>query len=70
MTLLHYFLVILPNLAGYLAKCGIIEFFPMEPVSFLGDFTNKIIDRRKKKLEVGYFIKNLFNQFSNKLLNN
>jgi hypothetical protein len=47
-----FFIVILPKLAGFLAKRGMIEFFPMEPVGYLSDLTNQVIERRKKKLEV------------------
>ena len=33
-----------PNLAGFLAKNGIMEFFPMKPLNFLREVTNNIMD--------------------------
>ena len=41
-----------PSLAGFLARNGIMEFFPMKPLNFLKEVTNSIIERRRAKMDV------------------
>ena len=44
--------VLAPKLSGFLARNHLVDFFPMEPMKFLGDVTNEIIARRKAKQDV------------------
>lgn len=51
-----YFTVLFPTIGKILSNLNMIEFFPLKPLKFLGQVTNEIINRRKQKLEVMYFI--------------